>query len=166
MSTLEFNYQVTVHSQTLKAHAYQFTKNIEDAEDLIQDTLLKALRYKDYFEEGTNFRGWLFTIMRNIFINGFKRRKLQQQHLQTATAQGKQLITGGSENSITGDLSAKEIIKAIDNLAIEYRKPFQMHIEGFQYEEIATEMGIPVGTVKSRIFHARQKLSKQLSDFR
>ena len=69
MSTLEFNYLIGNHSGSLKSFAYNFTKNVEDAEDLLQDTLVKAIRYKDNFQDGTNFKGWLFTIMRNIFIN-------------------------------------------------------------------------------------------------
>ena len=71
MSTLEFNYLIGNHSGSLKSFAYNFTKNTEDAEDLLQDTLLKAIRYKDNFQDGTNFKGWLFTIMRNIFINNY-----------------------------------------------------------------------------------------------
>ena len=78
MSTLEFNYLIGNHSGSLKSFAYNFTKNVEDAEDLLQDTLVKAIRYKDNFQDGTNFKGWLFTIMRNIFINNYKRKKLQK----------------------------------------------------------------------------------------
>jgi RNA polymerase sigma factor (sigma-70 family) len=165
MSTLEFNHLVTVHSSHLKGFAIHFTKNTEDAEDLIQDTLYKALRYKDHFQEGTNFKGWLYTIMRNIFINGYKRKKLQQQVSQTAQHE---FIMNAipSEDAVNGGMDFQEMTKAIGLLANEYKKPFQMYLDGFHYEEIAQDMGIPIGTVKSRIFHARQKLMQQLKDFR
>ena len=84
MSTLEFNYLIGNHSGSLKSFAYNFTKNVEDAEDLLQDTLVKAIRYKDNFQDGTNFKGWLFTIMRNIFINNYKRKKLQKTRKKNA----------------------------------------------------------------------------------
>lgn len=166
MSTLEFYTLVSNHSQTLRGYAIQYTKNWEDAEDLIQDTLLKALRYKDHFEEGTNFKGWIFTIMRNIFINSYKRRKLQLSLIENVKSESAMLSGRISENTISTEINTKEILKAIDTLGNEYKKPFQMILDGFHYEEIAQEMNIPIGTVKSRIFHARQKLSAQLSEYR
>lgn len=166
MSTLEFNTMVSNHSSVLRGYAIQYTKNWDDAEDLIQDTLLKALRYKDHFEEGTNFKGWIFTIMRNIFINGYKRKKLQMALLETAKTEGALNYNRISENNISTEMNAEEIRKAIAGLTKEYKQPFQMYLDGFHYEEIAAEMNIPIGTVKSRIFHARQKLSQQLIDFR
>jgi RNA polymerase sigma factor (sigma-70 family) len=165
MSTLEFNHLVTMNSNQLRGFAFNYTKNWDDAEDLIQDTLYKALRYKDYFQEGTNFKGWLFTIMRNIFINGYKRKKLQQNLLEESAHNV--MINGSKlkEDTITSSLNHQEILKAIETLSDDYKKPFQMFVDGFHYDEIAAEMGIPMGTVKSRIFHARQKLSKMLVEF-
>ena len=165
MSTLEFNHLVASNSTQLRGFAFNYTKNWDDAEDLIQDTLFKALRYKDYFQEGTNFKGWLFTIMRNIFINGYKRKKLQQNLLEESAHNV--MINGSKlkEDTISSTLNHQEILKAVNTLSDDYRKPFQMFVDGFHYDEIAEEMGIPMGTVKSRIFHARQKLSKLLVDF-
>jgi RNA polymerase sigma-70 factor (ECF subfamily) len=165
MSTLEFNHLVANNSSQLRGFAFNYTKNWDDAEDLIQDTLYKALRYKDYFQEGTNFKGWLFTIMRNIFINGYKRKKLQQNLLEESAHNV--MINGSKlkEDTISSALNHQEILKAVNTLSDDYRKPFQMFVDGFHYDEIAEEMGIPMGTVKSRIFHARQKLSKMLVDF-
>ena len=165
MSTLEFNHLVASNSTQLRGFAFNYTKNWDDAEDLIQDTLFKALRYKDYFQEGTNFKGWLFTIMRNIFIYGYKRKKLQQNLL--AESAHNVMINGSKlkEDTISSTLNHQEILKAVNTLSDDYRKPFQMFVDGFHYDEIAEEMGIPMGTVKSRIFHARQKLSKLLVDF-
>ena len=165
MSTLEFNHLVTLHSSHLKGFAIHFTKNTEDAEDLIQDTLFKALRYKDHFQDGTNFKGWLYTIMRNIFINGYKRKKLQQQVSQ-ATQQDFIMNSIPSEDAVNGGMDYQEMTKSIANLPQEYKKPFQMYLDGYHYDEIAQNMEIPIGTVKSRIFHARQKLMQTLKDFR
>jgi RNA polymerase sigma-70 factor (ECF subfamily) len=165
MSTLEFNHLVTVHSSHLKGFAIHFTKNTEDAEDLIQDTLYKALRYKDHFQDGTNFKGWLYTIMRNIFINGYKRKKLQQQVSQAAQ-QDFIMNSIPSEDAVNGGMDYQEMTKSIANLPQEYKKPFQMYLDGYHYDEIAQNMEIPIGTVKSRIFHARQKLMQTLKDFR
>lgn len=165
MSTLEFNHLVTVHSSHLKGFAIHFTKNTEDAEDLIQDTLFKALRYKDHFQDGTNFKGWLYTIMRNIFINGYKRKKLQQQVSQAAQ-QDFIMNSIPSEDAVNGGMDYQEMTKSIANLPQEYKKPFQMYLDGYHYDEIAQNMEIPIGTVKSRIFHARQKLMQTLKDFR
>ena len=164
MSTIEFNHLVSLHSQYLKGFAFHFTKNSDDAEDLIQDTLYKALRYKDHFQDGTNFKGWLYTIMRNIFINGYKRKKLQQQLAQTN--QHEYVMNSViAEDNVNMSLNLKEMYQAVNQLSPDYKKPFQMYLEGYHYEEIAQEMMIPIGTVKSRIFHARQKLMASLADF-
>jgi RNA polymerase sigma-70 factor, ECF subfamily len=165
MSTLEFNHLVKVNSPSLHSFAYNFTKNVEDAEDLLQDTVLKALRYKENFQDGTNFKGWLFTIMRNIFINNYKRKKLQNL-IQDGQA-NEFFVNNNSTafDSVTSQINEKDIRKAISELTDEYKTPFQMFVEGFHYDEIAEHMGIPMGTVKSRIFHARKKLATALSDF-
>lgn len=165
MSTLEFNYLIGNHSGSLKSFAYNFTKNVEDAEDLLQDTLLKAIRYKDNFQDGTNFKGWLFTIMRNIFINNYKRKKLQKT-INDGTDNQFYLNYGKiSEDTVSSRINEKDINKAITQLPYEFRTPFQLFVDGYHYDEIADSMGIPMGTVKSRIFHARKKLSEELSQF-
>jgi RNA polymerase sigma-70 factor (ECF subfamily) len=154
------------NSTALKSFAFNFTRNLEDAEDLMQDTLLKALRYKDNFQDGTNFKGWLFTIMRNIFINNYKRKQLQNTWTDNSVNQHTLVNHSCQEVNVLQQLSEKDIWNAIHTLPEEYSKPFRMFIEGFHYEEIAAEMNIPMGTVKSRIFHARKRLSDTLSDFR
>jgi RNA polymerase sigma factor (sigma-70 family) len=166
MSTMEFNVLLVTNSKFLKSFAYNFTHSLEDSEDLIQDTLIKALRYKDHFQEGTNFRGWLFTIMRNIFINNYKRKKLQNTMLDSTSNQ--YFLNHGniSEDSVNRRINEKDINKAITGLPYEYRTPFQMFMDGYHYDEISAAMSIPMGTVKSRIFHARKKLMEELTDFR
>ena len=165
MSTVEFNQLVALHSKYLQGFAYTFTRNLEDAEDLLQDTLLKALRYKDNFADGTNFKGWLFTIMRNIFINNYKRKKLQKTMLD-GTSNQFFLNQGNAADTVSAQLGEKDVKLAIGRLSYEFQKPFQMFVDGYHYDEISSAMSIPLGTVKSRIYHARKKLMAELTDHR
>lgn len=165
MGTIEFNNMLSSNAKYLRGFAYNFTRNVEDAEDLLQDTLLKALRYKDHFQEGTNFKGWLFTIMRNIFINNYKRKKLQNTITDQTTNQYYLNYGKVSEDMVSMRINEKDIHKAISKLSYEFRTPFQMFLDGFHYDEIADAMSIPMGTVKSRIFHARKRLMEDLKDF-
>lgn len=166
MSTLEFNTLLSTNARCLRGFAYNFTRNVEDAEDLLQDTMLKALRYKENFQEGTNFKGWLFTIMRNIFINNYKRKKLQNTITDPTNNQYYLNYGKVSEDTVNSRVNEKDINRVISNLTYEFRTPFQMFVDGYHYDEIADAMGIPMGTVKSRIFHARKRLMSDLSDFR
>lgn len=166
MSTLEFNSLLVMNRSFLKGFAMGFTRDTQDAEDLIQDTMVKALRYKKNFKEGTNIKGWLYTIMRNIFINNYKRKKFQNTILDTTDNQ--YYLNSGSmqADTITSEINEKDIHAAIDGLKGDFRIPFTMFLEGFHYDEIAAELNIPMGTVKSRIFHARKKLAGELGAFR
>ena len=166
MSTLEFQAAVIDIQSYLKSFAMTFTRNEEDANDLTQETIMKALRYKDKYTPQTNFKAWIFTIMKNIFINNY-RRKSKANTIFDNTQELYYLNTK-SKNDIEPDstYTEKEIMKEINALDEDYKKPFMMHFEGFKYKEISEEMGLPIGTVKSRIFLARKKLMEQLKDFR
>ena len=147
--------------------AYLLTSNNEEAHDLLQDTTLKVLDNQDKYTDNTNFKGWVFTIMRNIFINNY-RRLVRNQTLvdQTDDLYHLNLPQESGFDTPDGAFNVKEITKAINSFADEYRIPFSMHIAGFKYNEIANKMNLPLGTVKSRIFFARQKLQIILKDFR
>jgi len=165
MSTIEFNQMLVNTRPVLRGFAINFTRNTEDAEDLIQDTFLKALKYKDKFEDGTNFKGWVYTIMRNIFLNNCKKQKLGR-NIFSQTQSSTTYETGRlSENNVYKTINTKDIQNAIDNLKDDVRIPFQMAYEGFQYDEIASSMSVPTGTVKSRIFNARKQLMSNLTEF-
>jgi RNA polymerase sigma-70 factor, ECF subfamily len=167
MSSIEFNSLLIVNRDFLKGFALGFTRDMQDAEDLIQDTMVKALRYKNNFKEGTNIKGWLYTIMRNIFINNYKRKKFQNTIVDSTENQF--FINSSVEmqaDTVTTVINEQDILAAIDGLKPEFKVPFTMFLDGFHYDEIAEELGIPMGTVKSRIFHARKKLAGQLQDFR
>jgi RNA polymerase sigma-70 factor (ECF subfamily) len=165
MSTLEFNDALIKLENYLKSFAMGFTRNEEDAKDLTQETMLKAFTYRNYYTPQTNFKAWVFTIMRNIFINQYRRKV----NSGTIFDDSKELylLTNATNNqeTPTNYIVGKEISKQIRTLGEEYRTPFEMHFEGFKYKEIADKLGIPIGTVKSRIFIARKKLMDLLPDY-
>lgn len=147
--------------------AYALTMNRDDAYDLVQDTTLKVLDKGDNYTESDNFKGWVFTIMRNLFINNY--RRTQRRGIVSDYSEEQYLINASTET--TSDtpedtMSVHEIIDILNTFAEEYRRPFSMHLSGYKYSEIAEEMGLPVGTIKSRIFFARKRLQIRLRDFR
>ncbi|MDE7421274.1 MAG: sigma-70 family RNA polymerase sigma factor [Muribaculaceae bacterium] len=150
----------------LMSFAYQLTSDREQAADLLQDTTLKALDNEEKFTSDANFKGWVMTIMRNIFINNY-RRNVRQATIVDTTDDLYHLNTSQESALETpeGSLSVKEITALINTFSDEFRIPFNMHVAGYKYSEIAEELDLPVGTVKSRIFFARKRLREQLADF-
>lgn len=147
--------------------ACQLTANRDEARDLLQDTTLKALSNEDKYVDNVNFKGWIFTIMRNIFINNYR------QTVRQATVVDKtedlyllNISQDSGLNTPEGSYAVKEISGAISQFSEEYRVPFNMYVAGYKYHEIAEKLGLPLGTVKSRIFFARKKLRDQLGDYR
>lgn len=167
MSTLEFNKQMLSFKAPLKYFAISLTADTEDANDLLQDTMLKALQYKDKFAESTNLKAWLYTIMKNTFINNY-RRKVKTRQIIDNSKELYLLNLPQSNTSISplSRIAEKDIKHEIDSLDEELRIPFVRYFEGYKYKEIAEELNIPIGTVKSRIFLARKKLIVSLKDFR
>ena len=147
--------------------AYMLTSNYDDAYDLLQDTTLKALDNEDKYVDNVNFKGWVFTIMRNIFINNY-RKVVRSSTVVDKTEELYHLNLPQDSGFQTpeGSFAAMEITKAINSFSDEYRVPFSMHVAGYKYNEIAEKMNLPLGTVKSRIFFARQKLQQQFHDYR
>lgn len=147
--------------------AYMLTSNYDDAYDLLQDTTLKALDNEDKYVDNVNFKGWVFTIMRNIFINNY--RKVVRSSTVVDKTEDLYHINLPQDSGFQtpeGSFAAMEITKAINSFSDEYRVPFSMHVSGYKYNEIAEKMNLPLGTVKSRIFFARQKLQQQFHDYR
>ena len=166
MKTNEFNLEVTQVSQPLKNFAMKLTHNPDDAFDLLQDTLLKAFNNRDKFQEGTNLKAWLYTMMKNIFINKYRRAVRSRIFSDdTQTTYYLNSGTGTSRNDGEGSLVMKDISKAIDELAIKLREPFVLNYSGYKYDEIASLLHVPLGTVKIRIHHARKELMKKLSSY-
>ncbi len=147
--------------------AYMLTSNRDDAYDLLQDTTLKALDNEEKYSEGTNFKGWVFTIMRNIFINNYRRGVRSATVVDTTdNLYHLNLSQDSGIDSPEDGYAANEISDAINEFSDEYRIPFSMHVAGYKYNEIADHMGLPLGTVKSRIFMARKRLQERFADYR
>lgn len=164
MTSVEFNTRILGEKNSLTNFAFSLTRNLDDALDLLQDTYVKAISYRNKFEENTNLRAWLFTIMKNTFINAYHRNKRGRRIVTLAGDHANHGTPGHiSYGSLESKMRAKEIIHEIESLEHEYRLPFALHYVGYKYEEIARQMSLPLGTVKSRIFIARKILAQQLS---
>lgn len=147
--------------------ALMLTSNRDDAYDLLQDTTLKALDNSDKYVENTNFKGWVFTIMRNIFINNYRRNVRSATVVdQTEDLYHLNICQDSGFETPEGSYGANEISAAINEFSDEYRIPFSMHVAGYKYGEIAEKMNLPLGTVKSRIFFARKRLQARFADYR
>lgn len=156
---------LSIQSELLR-FAYKLTADREDANDLLQETTLKALDNEDKYMPDTNFKGWMYTIMRNIFINNYRKIVRDQTFVdQTDNLYHLNLPQDSGFDSTEGAYDIKEIRRIVNELPKEYKIPFSMHISGFKYREIAEKLDLPLGTVKSRIFFTRQKLQQQLKGF-
>lgn len=161
MTTIEFDKKFNTMSTLLHSFAYNLTKNVEDAKDLFQETAFRAMTNREKFRAGTNFKAWLFTIMKNIFINNY-RKKVKANTIIDSTDNmfyinsGKNAVSNGAEST----MMMKELSNMIERLDDSIRIPFIMHYKGFKYQEIADELELPLGTVKSRIFFARKELKQ------
>ncbi len=164
MSHLEFNTRLDQMSGLLNAFAYNLTKNVEDAKDLFQETAYRAITNRDKFSPGTNFKAWLFTIMKNIFINNY-RKKTKANTIMDSTDNLYYLNSGNVaiDNRGEANILMKELTGMIEDLDDSIKIPFLMHYQGFKYQEIADYLDLPLGTVKSRIFFARKELKEVIS---
>ncbi len=157
---------VTRQADSLKLYALRFTHDAEDANDLVQDTILKALSYCNKFKEGTNLKGWLYTIMKNTFINKYRRFvKIGTMVIQSEDIHYSNLMYSASNNQGESKFVMDDIKNALENLSDEYYVPFTMYFDGHKYHEIAEHLTIPIGTVKTRIHVARKLLKKSLNDY-
>ena len=166
MSTIELNRYLLEYQNPLSFFALKLTADEDDAKDLLQETMLRSLKYKDKLQANTSIKAWLYTIMKNTFINQYRRSVKLNQIVGTMQHQG-YVSTASSALSISPEkgINLEDMNAEIRNLSDEYRIPFQMKLEGFKYKEIGEHLGIPIGTVKSRIFLARKELMVKLKDF-
>lgn len=167
MKTTTFAQNLLSIQTELFHFAFKLTADREEANDLLQETSLKALDNEEKYTSETNFKGWVYTIMRNIFINNY-RKVLRDQTYVDQTDNQFYLNQGNNltEDSLEGSYDLKEIRRTVNELPKEYRIPFMMYVSGFKYREIADKLGLPLGTVKSRIYFTRQRLQEELKDFR
>lgn len=167
MGTSKFQSNLMNLQSNMLNFAYMLTSNRDDAYDLLQDTTLKVLDNESKYAENTNFKGWVFTIMRNIFINNYRRTARAATMIDTTdNLYHLNLSQDSGLESPEDSYGASEIGAAIESFSDEYRIPFSMHVAGYKYNEIAEKMNLPLGTVKSRIFFARKKLQERFADYR
>jgi len=164
MSTIEFNSKFEQMNGVLNSFAYNLTKNIEDAKDLFQETAYRAMINRDKFMPGTNFKAWLFTIMKNIFINNY--RKKAKSNTIVDTTDNLYYLNSGSTtvyNQAESNIMMKELNGMVESLDDSLKVPFVMHFEGYKYQDIAEKLSLPLGTIKSRIFFARKELKDYIN---
>lgn len=167
MANERFQSKLIALQSNMLNFAYILTSNRDDAYDLVQDTMLKALDNEDKYAENVNFKGWVLTIMRNIFINGY--RKSSRASVVVDRSEDLYLLNLPQDSGVAspeGSMTVKEINEVVNRFDDEYRIPFSMHLAGYKYQEIADKVGLPLGTIKSRIFFARKRLREQLRDLR
>ncbi|EJW94490.1 RNA polymerase, sigma-24 subunit, ECF subfamily [gut metagenome] len=167
MKTVDFTQHLLGLQPELFRFAFKLTADREEANDLLQETSLKALDNEEKFAPDTNFKGWMYTIMRNIFINNYRKIVRDQTFVdQTDNLFYLNLSQDSGFDSTEGAYDLKEIHRIVNALPKDYRVPFAMYVSGFKYREIAEKLALPLGTVKSRIFFTRQRLQSDLKDFR
>jgi RNA polymerase sigma-70 factor (ECF subfamily) len=172
----EFERQALVHTDALFGAAYRLTRNARDAEDLVQDSLLRAYRFWDSFEQDSNCKAWLLRIVTNTFINEYQRRKRSREVLDAATAEQDatdgvlvQTSAGDKQSPDQAMLSASvsdDVQRALEQLPDDFRTAVILcDMQGLSYKEIAEIMETPVGTVMSRLFRGRKLLAAALREF-
>ncbi len=167
MNTLQFKKNLLGMQENMMNFALQLTANRDDAQDLTQDTTLKVLDNQEKFVDNVNFKGWVLTVMRNIFINNYHKIVRTQTIVdQNVDLYNLDVATDSGFSSPDSSYQIQEISKAIEGLNHDLKMPFSMYVSGYKYNEIAEKLHLPLGTVKSRIFFARQELQKTLKDYR
>ena len=160
MTTLEFNNLSDRCHNALLAFALKLTTNREDAKDLCQETVMRAFVNKDRFTVGTNFKAWITTIMRNSFINEYRKRSTRNKVEQPFNNEF--INKNTSDNNGPSNVIMEELNLMLNNLGLTHQVPFEMFFNGYGYQEIAYSLELPMGTVKSRIFFARKKLKTMI----
>lgn len=166
MTAIEFNHQLIDLESKLERFALSLTSNSDEAKDLLQETYLKALSNRDKFVGYSNLKAWAFTIMKNTFINNY--RKQQKENTHNDNTKNQYFINLTKDVASTrpdSEYSIIEINKQIEKLPLEFKQPFKMFLSGFKYKEIAEKLDLKIGTVKSRIFFTRKKLMESLKDY-
>jgi RNA polymerase sigma factor (sigma-70 family) len=166
MSVLEFNQLLVRDAEFLKPFAVTLTHDSEDAKDLFQETLYRALANKERYSIGTNIKAWLYTIMRNVFINNYRKKTKHNTVFDNTPEEALINSTQAATlNDAIASINIKEIQEAIIKLPGIFKAPFVLHFDGFKYYEIAGMLNEPLGTIKSRIHFARKLLKSQIERF-
>ena len=158
MNKPEFHARLTDSMTTMMKYAHRFTPDSDTAEELLQETMLKALTSKDKYRSDDNFNGWLRTIMHNTYLNMLRSRIIYLDEREIA------ITYAGRSSYLDTAFNYKELRRLVSTLPCELRVPFMLHVKGFKYEEITLMLDLPLGTVKSRIFTARERLKAILKE--
>jgi RNA polymerase sigma-70 factor (ECF subfamily) len=162
MTVTEFNSKYETIENLLIGFAMKLTKNRNRANDLMQETVMRAYKNRDRFRDGTNFKAWVTTIMRNSFINDYRKQKTRNRVEQPVEDVINLASSAIKKEEASSNIMMEELNTIVDSLSDTYRVPFMMFYEGFSYLEIAEKMNLPIGTVKSRIFFARKQLKAKV----
>ena len=167
MTAIQFQEKILSIQKNMYSFAMLLTANRYDAEDLLQETTLRVLDNRDKYVDNVNFKGWVLTIMRNIFINNY-RKELRSQVVIDQTGDLHQLNVSGDSRWENPEerMTIKEIKFTINSLNEDLKIPFSMFLDGYKYNEISNKLALPLGTVKSRIFFARRELQRNLAGVR
>jgi RNA polymerase sigma-70 factor (ECF subfamily) len=165
-----FEREALVHLDALYRVALRLTGNASDADDLVQETMLKAYRAWDQYQRGTNAKGWLLTILRHAFINEYRRRTRHPETVDLDAIEPFAVFDEVQEEDPQGrffdQIVDDEVLRAIDQLPEQFREAVVLSdVEGLSYEEVARILSVPIGTVKSRLFRARRQLQAKLYDY-
>jgi RNA polymerase sigma factor (sigma-70 family) len=167
MTAIEFSYAISQSTKALKPFAMRLTRDSDDAADLLQDTVLKAITYKEKFSEGTNLKAWMYTIMKNTFITNYQ--KLVKRKTFIDSSENLHFINSSqftTKNQGELNFAMEDMNKALGKLEDTFREPFMMYFHGYKYHEIADKLLIPIGTVKNRIHLARKELKDRLKMYK
>lgn len=166
MNQVQYTSAISKFSPKLLSHAIKFTRDEDDAKDLLQETLIKGVKSLNTFTEDTNLKGWLYTIMKNTYINQFlkqdRRNAIFKSNEEMITGKGEQVSVNNGERSFV----MEDINQALLSINETYRKPFMRYFQGYKYSEIAEELDLPIGTIKTHIHQARVGLKKYLKMYR
>ncbi len=167
MTEIEFTHKILSLEDNLERFALSLTADRDEAKDLLQETYLKAITHRDKFEEYTNLKAWIYTIMKNTFINNY--RKAVRENTTIDTTKDLYYLNNAKTSSMPhpdSDFRTQEIKSQIEALDDDFKIPFKMHTQGYKYKEIADHLDLKIGTVKSRIFFTRKKLMEALADYK
>jgi len=170
---IDFQAEAMIHIDSLYNFAVRMTGDSEDANDLVQETYMKAYRFFESFEKGTNCKAWLFRILKNSYINRYRKESKQPDKVDYDdikefyhTIKHSSLDTTDTQQKAFGDLLSEKVSRALSSLPEDFREVVQLcDIEGFTYEEIANMVDCPIGTVRSRLHRGRKILRDKLTDY-
>lgn len=164
MNSAAFKQSIAETTMSLKPLAYKLTRDSEQSDDLIQETVVKAISNSEKFTQGTNLKAWLYTIMKNTFITNYQR--VVRRKTSTDGSENQFFLNSYSPDVENGAIDAfkrEDIEKALSMIEDNYKVPFMLYFKGFKYHEIAEKLNVPIGTVKNRIHLCRKQLKEMLS---